>query len=222
MGVKHRYPNRGWRNLNTLISKNLAGFVNHLHLLLAVPIVQKNIDVRETVEGNLVRVHFFLYRLSIKNSTALLFKLFDGFLSGPGNGLVSRNYHTSNTIPVLNGLESNDHLDRRTIGISNNLQLVPKCVRVDLRHNERNALFHPPSTAVVDDNATRFYSDGSVLSAHSTTRREQSNIDPSEGIFAQLPDFDGPPLVPESLSRRPSGGQHSQTSHWKIALLQGR
>ena len=84
----HRNPHRCSRNPDAVILQYFASFVDHLHLFFGIAVVEKSIDMGQTVKRNAVRINIFLIVQKIDKGTGLIKKLIDGFFSGPGNGLI--------------------------------------------------------------------------------------------------------------------------------------
>src|SRR4051812_64737 len=91
MRAEDRDPHTGGRHSDIREIHNLSGLVHHLKLFLGVPIIAKNIDLRNKVEEYLV-IDFFRGgdRKALAPSLRLLLKIFDPFLSSSRNRLISR------------------------------------------------------------------------------------------------------------------------------------
>src|SRR3989338_3154382 len=59
MAAEDRHPHTGDSNAQGRLPQNLARLIDYLHLFLGVAAFQKDVDMGDTVKGNLVRVPVF-------------------------------------------------------------------------------------------------------------------------------------------------------------------
>ena len=75
MSAINRYSYAGDTRLKIRQSHDFSGLIDHFQLLLGVAIVEENIDMREHIERNLVRVNFTGDVLAGSDLTNLTFQL---------------------------------------------------------------------------------------------------------------------------------------------------
>ena len=67
MAVEDGHAHAGGGHLDVGIIHDLHGFVDHLHLFLGVFVVKEDIDVRDAVEGDAVRIDVHLGVLQVEH-----------------------------------------------------------------------------------------------------------------------------------------------------------
>jgi hypothetical protein len=77
VGAVHRHPHAGAVYQQLRQAQNLAALPEHLHLLVGVGVVLKIVDVRDQVEGDLVREGLRGDRLAVQHLPRLHPKLFE-------------------------------------------------------------------------------------------------------------------------------------------------
>ena len=95
MPLDHRNAYAGDRDLQGIVPHDLAGFVDHFHFFKRKPVVDKFVDLRNRVEGDLMLdrqaadgKHLRIGRFSFQNGFGLFQCFSDSRQAGSGNGLV--------------------------------------------------------------------------------------------------------------------------------------
>jgi len=83
VAVEHGHARAGRVHEDGLVAQDLARPPHHLHLFLGVAVVQETFDVRQHVEGNLLRIQLALDFLEAEQLAGLLRQLLDRLLPVP-------------------------------------------------------------------------------------------------------------------------------------------
>src|SRR5690606_24436620 len=86
--VEHWYAYTGGVHQDLWVFQNLLGFPNHLHLFLGVAVVLEHVDLRDHVEGDLLRIDADLWLAAVQQLRGLGGQLVDGFLTSARYALV--------------------------------------------------------------------------------------------------------------------------------------
>mmetsp|Transcript_314 Transcript_314/g.341 ORF Transcript_314/g.341 Transcript_314/m.341 type:complete len:293 (-) Transcript_314:27-905(-) len=229
MSAHNGNTDAGGSNTDILSAPDLCSLLNKLHFLLVVAnILKHRAVVREEVEGVLMGKNLRNGGLAVKNITSLLTKLFHGGGASTTSGLVSGNdhaVHLSNPVKRSHSHKSNDSGAVR-VGNDGSLALanldVRHSLRVDLRNDEGHTLSHTECRAVVDNDATRFGSEGAELLRNRTARTEKSNVDTVEALISELLDGIFNAVEGLLLSCRSRRGKHLNLAVREVALLENR
>src|SRR5690606_4858160 len=155
-GVAHenRYAHARRGDLDLGV-EDLLGLDDHFPFFLGRSVVEELVDVRDDVEGNLLRKLLHVLFVADEDLARLVPQLVHAGFTGPRYGLVSRNDDALDRRGIMERLQRDDHLRGRAIGVRDN---VARRVAVDrlgvyLGHDERNVGVHTVKRRVVDHDA---------------------------------------------------------------------
>src|SRR5690606_31736889 len=116
MTHEHRHTHAGGGQLDLRI-EYLLGFDHHLPLFLGRAIVEKAVDVRNHVEGDLLGELARFRLVADEYRAALLEQLVHALLARAGDRLIGADHDTLYSSRVVQRLESDDHLRRGAIRV---------------------------------------------------------------------------------------------------------
>ena len=124
------------------------GLVDHLHLLLRVTVVQEDVDVREGVQVDGMRVEV------AGAAGALGLELVHALGAAAGDALVGAHDDALDAVGLVEGSQGHQHLDGGTVRVRDDVVVGTEDVAVDLGDDELLGRVHPPVGGIVHDTAT--------------------------------------------------------------------
>ncbi len=165
VAVKYRNTNARRRDFDIGVFKNLIGFVDHFHFFFGIVVVEENVDMRQAVESNAVRVNGVFRFYAVEELADLGFKFLYAFLPGAAYCLVGGNNDALDRAHIVDRFEGDKHLNGGAVGVRNNAVVFFKGMGVDFRNDKRTAFVHAPSAGIVNNNAAGFHGVGRKLRA---------------------------------------------------------
>ena len=217
-----RDTDAGDRCLQVRGVKNFPPLEMHLHLLLGVAVLLKNVDLGDDIGGNLVGIHVALrHRFVVGERVDLLFQLGNALGSAAGYCLVTGSNDARHAAKgSVHRVQCHQGHDGGTVRIGNDAVVLFCVVRVHLGNNQRDSFIEAESRGVVDNDGTCGNGVRSKLRGNATTGTEERDIDALERIRSQL--FHGDFF--STKSQRPAGragrSEKSQFANRKITLLE--
>ena len=218
--AEHRHAHAGGGDLEVGVGEDLDGLVDHLLLFLGGAGGQEAVDVRQHVEGDLVRVELLLDRLAGGPLARLRVERRDAALAAARHGLVGAHDDALDADRVVDGLERHDHLDGGAVGRGDDARVRRQVVGVDLGHDERHAGVHAEHARLVDDGGAGGDGLRHVLRAHGAAGGEEDEVDAVERAGAELLHLDLGPLERQPAAGRARAGQQAQLADGEAALLE--
>ena len=115
----------------------------------------KAADLRQHVEGDLVRVDRGDRVAAVEHRARLAAQLVDRRLAGAGDRLVGGDDEALDPGRVVERLQRDDHLHGRAVRVGDDPLVAREVVGVDLGDDERHVVVHAPVAGVVDDDGAR-------------------------------------------------------------------
>ena len=227
------HAHAGRSDLDAVVLKDLLGFDNHLplffgialgHVIEVVPL-NKDVDVRDAVEGDLVCKGLGLKRLAGKQLSGLGLQLLHALGTCARRGLVAAHDDAVDVAKFAQRLECDDHLDGRAVGVCDDAVVLGDGVGVDLGHDQRNIGLNAERRGVVDHYGASIVNGLAELLGDGRSGREERDIDAIKGLVGHL--LDGKlacgnlaaACKGELLAGRACGGQDADLAGRKIKLL---
>ena len=182
MPVEHGDAHTGGGHADIRVLHNFGGFQNHLHLFLGVFVVQKDVDVRQAVEGDAMGIGLDFRFTAVEQMAHLAFQLGDALLARAAYGLVSGHHHAPNNGGGVQRLQGHHHLNGGAIGIGDDAVVFLQSVGIHLGHHQRATLVHTPGAGVVHHHAARSHGMGCIFQRGGATRRKQGQVHAPEGF----------------------------------------
>ncbi len=222
MAVEDRHPHRGNCNSDGVVAENLAGFVDHLHLFLGIAVIQEVIDLRQTVESDLMRINLGVRRATVEQFTGLNAQLVNGVATGTRHRLIGGDHHPLQGSSIVQGLKSHHHLNSRAVRVGDNTLFVVlgNILRIDLGHHQRHLGIHTPSAGIIHTDRSGRSGDGAELLTARSAGTEQGDIDPFEGVLVQKLHHVLLAVELQKLADGPFGCQQTQLLDRKLAFSQ--
>ena len=103
-------------------------------------------------------INLFLIIQKIYHRPGLVKKLIDGFFPRAGHRLIGGHHNTFDMIFLVDRIQRNNHLNRRTIRICDDalFRITGDGLGVDLRDHQRDIRVHPPGAGVVHNHTAIF------------------------------------------------------------------
>src|SRR3970282_2312797 len=117
-----------------VVVHDLASLVRHLHLFAGVAVLFERADLRDEIEGNLVRVDVGLERLALHGPPRRSLQLVDGRASGAGDRLVCGRDNSPDAVALVDGPQRHYDGRRRAIGDREDAFVLLDVLRVDFRY----------------------------------------------------------------------------------------
>ena len=134
---------------------NLLCFVVHLHLLLGVTVIGKDIDLRNYVEGQLIGKLLDGWLLACQYLTVLFVELSHGSGTGTACSLIAGNVDAPDVADILQSLQGNNHHDCGTVGVGDDIAgTVQSILGIALGNYQGHILFHTEGAAVIYHHGT--------------------------------------------------------------------
>ena len=158
--------------------EDFLGLDHHLPFFLGRTIVHEDIDMRNDVEGDLLREFHRLDLIAHENGAALLEQFVHSRLPRAGHRLVRRNDHPLDRRRIVQRLQRHDQLRGRAVRIGDDVTLFVVVDRfgIDLGHDQRNVRIHPVQRAVVDHDAAGGGGLGRIVFRRAATGCEEGDV----------------------------------------------
>ena len=156
MAHKDRHAHAGCGHLNRRI-KDFLGLSDHFPLFLGRPIFHEHINMRNHVEGDLLRINAWGNFLTWnEHSLGLVPQLIHCIFACARHRLVGGHHNTLDPRAVMKRLQRHDHLGGGTIGVRDNvlLRIALNRLRVHLRDNQRHIRIIAIERGVIDHDTT--------------------------------------------------------------------
>ena len=114
---------------------NPTSFILHLHLLACVTILQERIDVREDIEGYLVRIDILTDRAPLGDCLDLVAEFLDCSGSRARDGLIARSNDPLQSEGLMQGIDCHQRDCRGAVRISQNPGMRSNIGGVNLRND---------------------------------------------------------------------------------------
>ncbi|OQA05413.1 MAG: hypothetical protein BWY66_02513 [bacterium ADurb.Bin374] len=164
---------------------------DHLLFFAAHARIEENVDVREQIEPDRVRIYAFRNRFAGQHRAALGFQGLDRFEAGSGNRLVGRDDDAFDRVDPVNRRDRDDHLDGGTVGVRyNTARYIIQGVRIHLGHDQRNIGVHAERVAVVDHDRTGRGRPGAPCPADLGAGREKDGVEAGKVCPVERLDLD--------------------------------
>ena len=160
---------------------DLARLDDDLPLLLGVAVIAEDVDVRQRVEGDLVRIDGGLQWLPRGPGTDLVLQLRHGLVAGAADGLVGIHDDARDAGAVAQGLEQRHQLHGGAIGVGDDALVVRRVLVVHASDHQRHARLHAPLRGVVDHGGATSHGFGGEDLGDAATGREDGHVDAIEG-----------------------------------------
>ena len=154
MGPQHRHPHTGSRKSQLRRAHDLAGFVEHLQLLLAITVVLQRRVVQKKVEGQGVGQHLTHGLTTIEHGAAELAQLLHRPGTGAAGALISAHQHTPNCPPRRQGGQNQGEQDCCAVGVGNDAPMGKSSLGVHFWNHQRHLRIHSEGAGVVDNHRT--------------------------------------------------------------------
>ena len=152
MASLDRDPGGGRTDAYRIVTKDLVGLVDHLHLLLGVAVLKEIINMGNDILVNRIVVEGRIF--TPLPSIPLSLHLVHGRGAGTGDALISRNDNPLDRVLLMKGSQGKKHLNGGTVGIGNDIVLLFKDIGVDLRNDQFLGRIHPPAGGIVNNAAS--------------------------------------------------------------------
>ncbi len=169
--------------------EDLAGLGDDLPLLLRVPVLQEDVDLRQGVEGDRMRVDPGLLGLPGDVGPDLRLELGDRLAARSRDRLVGVDDDPLQADRVAQRHERRHQLHRGAVRVGDDPLVGLEVVRVDLAHDQRDARLHPPGAGVVDDRAAAGGRLRRQVAGGVAAGREEGDVDAVEGLGRRLLDL---------------------------------
>ena len=134
---------------------NLAGLVEHLHLLLGVAVVGEHVNLRNHVVGELVGELAYSNRLVVDEFLVFLLQFGHGSCAGTACALIACDVDALDMANSLKRLEHHYHHDSSTVWVGNDVaRTVEGILGVALGHYQRHIVAHTECRRVVNHDCT--------------------------------------------------------------------
>jgi len=196
-----------------------AAFVFHFHLLFRVAGVEEGIDLRDDIEGDLVRENFLLDRFVAGDGVGLVAEFVDGAGSGAGYGLVGRGEDALHAKSSVERVQGHERDGRGAIRIRDDAAMAFHIVAIDFRNDERHLGNHAERRGVVHHNGTAIHSGLGVVAGDSAAGAEKGDVDIAEGVEGEGFDLERLPAKLKRLARRARRGEEAEVGDGEVAAL---
>ena len=196
-------------------AEDLARLGHHLALLGRVVVaVLEGLDLRQDVEGDLVRVDLGAGASSpVEHRLRLRAQLLDRPLAGAGDRLVGGDDQALDAGRVVDRRERHHHLHRRAVRVGDDALVAVDRVGVDLGDDQRHVVVHPPVAGVVDDDRAGLDQLRRPLGADRAAGRGEDEVEALDRLLAQRPALElAAPFHSISLARRSAREANGTTS----------
>ena len=212
MANKDRDPHAG-RLYGDILVEYLARFHRHLPFFLGRAVIHEDVDMRDHVEGDLLGELLVLFRVVHKNAAGLVKQFVHCRLAGAGGRLIGRYRHALDLRFIVQRLQRDDHLDRGTVGVSNDVALgVPiEVFRIDLGYDQRHIRIHSEIRRIVDHDTTRLGSPGRMFGGRLGAWRKQRDIGIRKIIMLEI--LHRQDVVVSERDLPPDGARRCQRDH---------
>ncbi len=127
--------------------KYLPGFIEHLHLLLGIVVIRKDIYLRDNVICELICKLVDCHLFSVHYLTILFLEFCHSLSARTRSRLVTCHMNIGNMGEILYWLKHYDHHDGRAVRVGDNTPRTHKSIGgVTLRHHKRHILIHTECT----------------------------------------------------------------------------
>ena len=221
MAVEHGHAHAGGGHLDRGIVEDLHGLVDHLHFFLGVVVLQEDVDVRQHVEGDAVRIDLVFGLAHVEQVAGLAFQFFQALLAGTGHGLIGGDHHAADAHGVMDGLEGHQHLDGGAVGVGDDALMAFQVFGVHFGDDQGAAVVHAPLGGVVHHHTAGMGGMGSEFFGSAAAGGEDGDVDTFEDIFLQ---FLHHQLVIAERHLGPGGTGRGESTHFRgreLAIVQG-
>src|SRR5690606_38781235 len=159
--------------------QDLLRLGHHLPFLFRVAVLHEDVDVRNDVEGDLLRE---LLRLDLLAwdvlALGLVPQLVHGLFAGARDGLVGRDDYALDRRVVVQRFQDDHHLCGRAVRVGNDILLaeVLHRLRIHLRHDQRHVLVVTPGRGIIDYRAAGCGDPRSPLLRYGAARRHEAEV----------------------------------------------
>mmetsp|Transcript_210 Transcript_210/g.797 ORF Transcript_210/g.797 Transcript_210/m.797 type:complete len:338 (-) Transcript_210:342-1355(-) len=216
VGPDHGNADAGCRDADVVVRPDLLRLLDHLQLLLVVPVVLHRGVVREEVEGVLKGEDVLGDLLALEGLLRLKHQLIHGGLPRARSGLVCGHDHPPDAgLPVQRG-DGHERDDRGAVRVGDDPAgpfapiHPPHGLRVDLRDHQRDPLGHPKRGGVVHHHGACVGREGAELLAYAAARRKKGDVDVPKTVLFKLLHHQVTALELHRLSRRTGTRQELQ------------
>ena len=202
--------------------QDLAGFVEHLHLLLGVSVVREDIDLRDDVVGQLVGEFLDLDRIPFHDVPVLLLQFRHGLGTGAGSGLVAGHMDAGDVGKGLDGFQDDHHHDGRAVGVGDDAAGTHQGVfGIALGNDEGHVRIHPERAGVVDHHGAVLGDGVGEFHGRAGTGRDEGIIDALEIVIVlQEPDFEFLAAETVFAARTACRPEQNEFVHGEIPLFE--
>ena len=191
--IEHWHSYAGCIHTNGVVTKDLLGLPGHFHLFLGIAIVQEYVNLRQHVEGDLLRIHLAGGRSAIEQVRGLFRELFNGQFAGAGNRLIGRDVDALDANLVVYRFQRHQHLYGGAIRIGDDVAIgiVGNPLWIDLWNHQRNIVFVAEMRGVVDHDTPCTPCLLCIGSRNTAAGREQADLRLGEIEFRKILHRDG-------------------------------
>ena len=178
MPEEYWHPNCRRIHLYRCITHYFLSLPHHFHFFLGVAVILKNVDVRQDIESNLLRVNLTFNIFCIQQVGCLFGKLFNSLLTRPGDRLIGADVDALDTNSIIDRLQRHQHLDSGTVGVGDDavFLIVGNFFRIDLGHHQRNLVVVAVLGGVVDHHTSGSRRLGCVFPGYRSPGRKQADL----------------------------------------------
>ena len=201
---------------------DLTGLVEHLHLLLRIPIVLEHVYLRNHIVGQLVSELIHRHRLAFYQLLILLLQLCHGRCAGTARTLVAGYVNTLDMAQILNWLKNNNHHDGRAVRVRDDAARTDQRILcIALGHDQWHIVVHTERAGVVYHHRAKLCDILSKFLGSSGTSRSERNVNAFE-VVAMLQKLNLIFLSAEGVfsSGTTGGTEQHQFVNREISLIQ--
>src|SRR5579875_1872843 len=207
------------------VVEDLARLVDELELLVGVVLAGgEAAGVRQRVERDLVRVRARRVDVAlVQQRVRLVEQLVDGALAGAGDRLVGADDEPLDAGGVVDGLERDDHLHGRAVGVGDYAGMRAERIGVDLADDERHVVAHAPARGVVDDGRAGGDEPRRPLAGGGAAGGEQPEVEAPNRLVAESLHGEVRAIRPGAREHAPGGalgGERHDLARGELALAQ--
>ena len=147
MASLHRDPGGGRADAYRIVTEDLVGLVDHLHLLLGVAVLKEIINM-----GNDILVNRIVVEGGILSPFAPIpfrHHLVDSGSPGAGDALIRGDHDPLDGILLMEGRQWKKHLDGGAIRVGDDIIIFRKDISVDLGNDQFLGRIHSPAGGIV-------------------------------------------------------------------------
>ena len=225
VAVEDGHAHAGRRDAQIGQGHDLARLVDHLHLLLRVPVRVRRADLGEQVEGDAVGELLRGRLLHVEEGAALLLQLVDALLAGAGDGLVGGDHHALQARGLVQRLQDHDQLDGRAIRVGDDaapagLERQLDGPRVHLGDDQRHVGVHAERGRIVHHPGAGASGIRGELAGDGRAGREERDVHAVERLGPQA--ADGQLLTAELqlVAFAALGSERHQLGHREFPVLE--